>query len=101
MRDLVLLDRHSGSEGPDTCTAVSGMESHPVLAGIPSSFSFYTACDLGLAHTFATVPATVLMTDRYGSDAAVVRQFGAGRTPRAAPSPSISGSMPSFSHRAS
>ncbi len=79
MRDLVLFDRETGSESDLTYTVVPGMESHPVLAGVPSSFTVYTAYNVGPAHTFATDPVTVLMTDNKGSDAVAVRQFGAGR----------------------
>jgi uncharacterized membrane protein len=79
MRDLILFDRLDGWEGPNTYTVVPGMESHPVLAGIPSSFSFETGYNRGPAHTFATDPVTVLMTDIRGSAAVAVRQFGAGR----------------------
>jgi len=78
MRDLILFDRVSGWEAPNTYTLVSGMGGHPVMAGVPASFSFQTGYNIGPAHTFATNPVTVLMRDSMGSDAVAVRQFGAG-----------------------
>lgn len=58
-------------------------EGHPVLAGLPASFSFVAdAHDAGPQFDFASDPSTVLMQVQHspsGGPAVLVRQFGAGR----------------------
>ena len=55
-------------------------EGHPVLAGLPASFTFMAdAHDAGPQATFASEPSTVLMKVPSGAAAVLVRQFGAGR----------------------
>ena len=79
MRNLILFDRSSGTIATMTYSVVTSMSSHPVLSGIPSSFVFYGAANMGPLHTFTTNPATLLMTDNYGSAAVAVRSFGNGK----------------------
>ena len=79
MRDLILFTRvDQGTEGGVTQTVVPAQAGHPVLAGIPASFTYRTAFNYGPARTFTTNPVTVLM--RHGQyDAVAVREFGLGR----------------------
>lgn len=61
-------------------TIVSGQENHPVLAGIPSSFTFFAdGHDATPRGEFATNPSTVLMSSPSGGPAVLVREFGSGR----------------------
>lgn len=85
MPDLV-LQRYSDaqSENCSPCTVtfsvVQGEESHPVLAGLPSSFSFDAdAHDAGPQVVFQSEPSTVLMRVPSGGPAVLARQFGSGR----------------------
>ena len=78
MRDLILFDRSSGRSGDTTYTAVPDQASHPVLDGVPSPFTFPGGENIGTIHTFATNPATALMTSTGGHGVAA-RQVGAGR----------------------
>ncbi len=86
MNDLVLQTWFTGS--PDvncgdcsiTYTVVPGEQAHPVLSGIPSSFTFFAdGHDSAAAVVFETNPSTVLMTAQGGGPAVLVRQFGNGR----------------------
>jgi MBG domain-containing protein/thrombospondin type 3 repeat protein len=62
-----------------TYSAVQGQGSHPVLAGIPSTFTFHAdGHDAGAQLPFAN-PSTVLMRVPSGSPAVLVRQVGAGK----------------------
>lgn len=78
MRDLILFNRSSGSTGTITYNTVVGMSGHPLLAGIPSGFSFAEGYNLGSINTFSSQPATVLMRDGGGNDAVAIRNFGNG-----------------------
>ncbi|MGZ8397910.1 MAG: PxKF domain-containing protein [Gemmatimonadales bacterium] len=85
MANLVLM----GNGGPQAencgpCAVVyvqqAGQENHPVLAGLPSPFSFDAdGHSAGPQVTFPANPSTVLMRVRLGGPAVLVRQFGAGR----------------------
>ena len=79
LRDLILFTRvDQGTDGSVTQTNVPAQAGHPVLAGVPASFTYQTAFNYGPARTFSTNPVTVLM--RYNQyDAVAVRQFGLGR----------------------
>jgi len=77
MIDLILVNRNIGANGTVTYNQLG--VPHPVLAGIPNSFSFDCAYNIGPAHSFATQPVTVLMKDHYGSDAVMVRNVGLGK----------------------
>ncbi len=79
MQPLTLFDRNSGSEGALTIDLVPGMETHPVVANLPLSFSFQTGRNEGPAHVFASHPVEVLAVDNLGSDAVAVREWGDGR----------------------
>jgi hypothetical protein len=83
MPDLVLqLWPH-----PDNCTdcamtwtVVPGQEGHPVLGGVPASFTFPAdAHDAGPLVEFVEDPSTVLMTSPHDGPAVVVREFEEGR----------------------
>lgn len=84
MPELVLLG--VGDAASDACgscdityTTVAGQESHPLLAGLPSSFTFY-ADGHDASPKQASDPATVvLMRSPSGGPAVLARQFGAGR----------------------
>lgn len=63
-----------------TYNVVPGQESHSVLAGIPSSFTFRAdAHDAGPQIAFESEPSAVLMRVPSGGPAVLVRQFGAGK----------------------
>ena len=79
LRDLLLFDWVVTGAGPVTWTAVSGQEAHPAIAGVSSPVSFVAGWTGGPLHTFATDPATLLMTDASGYAAVAVREWGAGR----------------------
>jgi len=83
MNDLVLqLWPH-----PDNCfgcsmtwTQVPGYEDHPVLEGVPSSFTFFAdGHDGNVVPEYEEDPPVVLMTSQGGGSAVIVREFGAGR----------------------
>jgi Bacterial Ig-like domain len=84
MPDLVLQRwGESGADGGGsinvTYTTVSGQENHPVLAGIPTSFTFFAdGHDASSLVNFATQPSTALMTATSGGPGVIVRDFGAG-----------------------
>jgi hypothetical protein len=85
MRDLILQtwataqSENSGLSNR-TYSVVPGKESHPVLIGVPATFSFtadgHSAGDL---FTFSVSPPEVLMRVPSGGPAVVVREFGNGR----------------------
>lgn len=83
--DLVLQLWNTGNDqdcGQCTVTynVVPGQETHPVLAGVPSSFTFFAdGHGAASAVQYATNPSTVLMTIPAGGPAVLVRQFGSGR----------------------
>ena len=85
MRDLVL--QANGGPQAENCSQCStvylrepSQETHPVLAGIPSPFTFDAdGHSAGPLITFKTDPTTVLMRVRAGGPAVIVRQFGSGR----------------------
>lgn len=72
---------------PDNCcccnmtwTVVPGEESHPVLGGIPSPFTFFAdGHDSGTQVVFAVNPSTVLMRSPGGGPAVLIREFENGR----------------------
>jgi hypothetical protein len=85
MQDLVLM----GYDGPEadncfmcrmTYTRVDELQNHPVLAGIPSEFSFYADGHLsGGLTVFESDPSIVLMKVSSGFPGVVVRSLDAGR----------------------
>ncbi len=63
-----------------TYSVVAGQESHPVLAGIPSPFTFFAdGHDAGSLVVFGTDPSTVLMRSPGLGPAVTVREFENGR----------------------
>ena len=79
MRDLILFDRTGlGGNGAVDVSAVLGQTGHPVLANVPSNFTFQAGYNTGPAHVFSTNPVTVLIRQAT-NDAVAVRQFGLGR----------------------
>jgi hypothetical protein len=63
-----------------TYNVVQGQERHPVLAGIPSTFTFRAdGHDAGAQLPFASNPSTVLMRVPSGPPAVLARQVGAGK----------------------
>src|SRR5262249_55480233 len=69
----------SSVSGPLTYNQVAAQAGHPVLAGVPPSFSFEAGWNMGTVHPFVTSPATVLMKDQWLDDAVAVRECGNGR----------------------
>jgi hypothetical protein len=62
-----------------TYNVVQGQETHPVLAGIPASFTFKAdGHDAGAQLPFASNPSTMLMSAG-GQPAVLVRQYGSGK----------------------
>jgi uncharacterized repeat protein (TIGR01451 family) len=79
MRDLILLDCAGFSEGNVSVSDVPAQSGHPILANVPSNFTFQAGFNIGPAHVFPTNPVTVLMRDLGMNDAVVIREFGSGR----------------------
>jgi hypothetical protein len=84
MRDLILQGWASPSSenhgGLTTFNVVAGQQSHPVLAGVPGTFTFSADWnDSAAATVFGTDPSVVLMQTPTGGPAVLVRQFGSGR----------------------
>ncbi|MCB9762775.1 MAG: putative metal-binding motif-containing protein [Alphaproteobacteria bacterium] len=79
LEPITLLHRDSGFTGDITLSPVRGQESHPVLAGIPSSVAFYAGGNIGYVRSFSDQPAVAIMTDQSGSDAVAVREWEQGR----------------------
>ena len=79
LRDLILFDYGGFAYDTVTYTAVAAQAGHPVLANVPSPFSFNGGRAFATAHTFSTNPVTVLMSDQGNSAAVAVRDVGAGR----------------------
>jgi hypothetical protein len=85
MADLVLQGAGGSAEGPEhncagcqvTYQTVSGQEGHPVLAGLPSSFTF--TADGHDAGPQVDGSSTVLMQTSTGGPAVLVRQLGTGK----------------------
>src|SRR3954469_6963527 len=63
-----------------TYGVVQGQSTHPVLAGIPPTFTFRAdGNDAGAQISFARSPSTVLMQVPGGQPAVLVREFGSGK----------------------
>ena len=82
MNDLVL---QSWADGGDNCTCpdmwnvTPGQEQHPVLTGIPASFTFYAdGLDSSIPYVFNVNPSVELMRSASGKPTVLVRDFGAG-----------------------
>jgi MBG domain len=88
MAELILQSMGNNSEGPEqSCSqcdiqyqTVSGQESHPILAGLPSSFVFHAdGHDAGPLFDFPGHEPTVLMQVANGGPALTVRDVGTGK----------------------
>jgi hypothetical protein len=82
MEDLALLDRQPGAPpafGTITLTPVAGQEGHPLLNGLAPPLTLTGGRMRALARAYSEDPATVILRDEAGLDAAAVRDFGAGR----------------------
>jgi hypothetical protein len=87
MPDLVLQtygltgkELECGNNCERTYTTVAGQESHTVLKGIPSPFTFkMDGHHAGPTVSFVVNPSTVLMRVSSGNAAVLVREFGKGK----------------------
>lgn len=82
MEELMVLDRQPGAPpafGTITLSTAPGQEAHPLLTGLTPPFSFTGGRMVSALRSYATDPATVILTDEAGLDAAAVRDLGAGR----------------------
>ncbi len=79
MEPIIIIKRVSATSNFMNYTKVPSAATHPVLSGLPESFSFYAGANIGPIRPYATNPATAIMTDQNGSAAVAVRDFGAGR----------------------
>ena len=83
MADLVLQlwPQPDNCEGCEmTWTVLPGQEDHPVLAGIPDSFTFFAdGHDAGSLVIFDEYPSQVIMTTPEGGPAVIVRELKTGR----------------------
>jgi hypothetical protein len=86
MVDLALQEYGGDAESQNcgacqvTYQALASAAGHPVLEGLPSSFTFTAdAHDAGPQVSFASDPSTALMEVASGRSAVLVRQFGSGR----------------------
>jgi hypothetical protein len=78
MRELIVFNRSNGSQGNLTYDQVAAQATHPILAGLPASFTFSSGYNVGTINTFSTNPCTVLMKQGT-NDAVAVRNYGSGR----------------------
>lgn len=77
MQNLILFERSSGATGTITLAKLSSQASHPVMAGIPNTFSITAGYNNGSLRTFSSSPSTLLM--QQGTNPAVaVRDYGTG-----------------------
>lgn len=82
MEELMVLDREVGpppAYGELTLNAVPENAGHPVLAGLPESFTFTGGAMRSVLRSYESDPATLLMTDGDGNAAVGVRAYGQGR----------------------
>ena len=73
--DLILFQRSSGSTGSVTHTISAGQANHPVLSGIPNSFSVYDGYNVG---NLRTLSGSTLLMQSGGNPLVAVRDFGQG-----------------------
>lgn len=94
--DLTLFVRTGGGNGSGTVNVVAAQAGHPVLAGVPSTFSIPGGSGFGTdgMRTFTTQPATLLASDQSGQGAVAVREFGSGRVVGFHSAGNYSGSAP-------
>jgi hypothetical protein len=102
MPDLILRSwdtADSGNCGLCTITynLVPGQQNHPVLSGLPSSFTFFAdGHDASDAIGYTSQPSIALMTVPNGGPAVLVRTFGSGRVVSFSVAPDYAGSQQSL-----
>jgi len=79
MQDLILLDRTGYRDSSITLVDASGYSGHPVLAHVPSPFTYSGAIGTGTAMSFTPDPVEVLMEDSLGNPAVMVREHERGK----------------------
>ena len=78
MKEIIVLKRNNGFTQPTTYSQVSSQASHPILAGVPTSFNLPVAGgNIGFARVYSSNQPIVLMTSSQG-DAVAVREFSNG-----------------------
>ncbi len=73
--DLILFQRSTGITGSVTHTISAGQANHPVLSGIPNSFSVYDGYNVG---NLRTLSGSTLLMQSGGNPLVAVRDFGQG-----------------------
>jgi hypothetical protein len=61
--DLILFNRTYGREGPINLSKINNNSTHPLLDGIPNTFSTNYGSNIGDVKSFSSYPVTVLMND--------------------------------------
>jgi MYXO-CTERM domain-containing protein len=74
MPNLILGQRVNGAEGLMTYNLTTAGQTHPVTAGLPSSFSFSAGHNIGTCK-----PGSTVLALEGSNDAVCVRPYGAGR----------------------
>uniref|UniRef100_UPI0026243364 glycine-rich protein n=1 Tax=uncultured Pontibacter sp. TaxID=453356 RepID=UPI0026243364 len=78
MTDIVVLKRTSAGGGQVTYSVVSAEAAHPILRGLPATFTLPTgSANYGGARSYSSNQPRVLMTSPYGA-AVAVREFANG-----------------------
>jgi hypothetical protein len=78
MRDLIILDRTSGTQGDMTMTKSADRATDPIFDGVADSVTVNSGGNVGPAHVFTTNPVAVLMQDANGNPTLARRSLGAG-----------------------
>ena len=73
--DLILFQRTSGATGSPTHTISAGQTNHPVLSGVPNSFSVYDGYNIG---NLRTLSGSTLLMQSGSNPLVAVRDFGQG-----------------------
>lgn len=81
--ELMVIDRveavPSPAFGDMSLTPVAGFETHPLLTGLTPPIVFEGGRMTSVLRTYGTDPATTILRDELGLDAAAVRSLGVGR----------------------
>ena len=78
MRDILLFDRNSESDGTINLSTITGQEKNPLVEGI-TRLSLEGHYNIGQLHEFNEFPAQVIMRDSSNRDQVAMRNFGLGR----------------------
>lgn len=100
MPDLILLS-HGGPGNCGHCTvtytlAASHLATHPVLEGVPATFTFFADGHDDAVSGFFSNPPMVLMQTGTGGAGVLVREFGAGRVVNFSVAPGYANTCQSF-----